>query len=247
MTDLFETTETENGAELASPNERLVMPRLFHGDATEMLAEVASDSVDCVIIDPPFSGNASKAKAGKDGRFQNGLIMFDDMSERAFYQLMRPIFKECFRVLKEGGHFYCFTDWKQLRNMMDCVELGSLKVTNLVCWDKTHFGMGAGYRRQEEYIIVASKSHPKAFNLRNVASVIQCKKVGKSRKHPHEKPRELIRTFVENSTKEGDTVLDCFMGSGVVGEVSVSMGRGFIGIELDQKYFDIAQCRIGAP
>ena len=120
---------------------------LILGDCLERMKEIESGSVDCVIIDPPFSGNASKAKAGNKGRFQDSLIMMDDMSERAFYQLMKPVFIECFRVMKEGAHFYCFSDWKQLRNMMDCIELGSLKMNNLVCWDKTHFGMGAGYRR----------------------------------------------------------------------------------------------------
>jgi len=221
--------------------------QLIHGDCLEELTNIKNDSVDCIIIDPPFSGNASKAKAGKKGRFQNSLIMYDDMTERGFYLLMKPVFVECFRVLKEGGHFYCFTDWKQLRNMMDCIEMGSLKMNNLVCWDKTHFGMGAGYRRQEEYVIVASKRHAKAFNLRNVASVIQAKKVTpKNRLHPHEKPQELLDIFVNNSTNEGQCVLDCFMGSGAVGEVCKKTGRDFIGIELDRKYYDISCERINA-
>jgi len=217
---------------------------LMQGDCLDMLTELESGSIDCVIIDPPFSGNASKAKAGNKGRFQDSLIMMDDMSERAFYQLMKPVFIECFRVMKEGAHFYCFSDWKQLRNMMDCIELGSLKMNNLVCWDKTHFGMGAGYRRQEEYVVVASKSHAKPFNLRNVASVIQCKKLGKTRLHPHEKPQDLLRVFIENSTNEGDKVLDCFMGSGATGLAAKNLNRSFIGIELDEEYFKIAQDRI---
>ncbi len=219
---------------------------LMQGDCLEKMADIESSSVDCVIIDPPFSGNASKAKAGKAGRFQDSLIMMDDMSERAFYQLMKPVFIECFRVMKERAHFYSFSDWKQLRNMMDCIELGSLKMNNLVCWDKTHFGMGAGYRRQEEYIVVASKSHAKAFNLRNVASVIQCKKLGKARLHPHEKPQDLLKVFIENSTDEESVVLDCFMGSGATGLAAKNLNRSFIGIELDEAYFKIAQDRISA-
>jgi len=217
---------------------------LIHGDCLEKMKDIPSGSVDCVIIDPPFSGNNSKAKKGSGGRFQNSLIMYDDFSERVFYQIMKPTFLECFRVLKEGGHFYCFSDWKQLRNMMDCIEMGSLKMINLVCWDKTHFGMGSGYRRQEEYIIVASKGHPKHFNLRNVASVIQCKKVGIKRDHPHEKPLDLLDVFIKNSTNERDTVLDCFMGAGTTGEACKRNNRNFIGIELDEEYFKIAERRI---
>lgn len=244
---LFENTEVEKPAAPAVNVQRLVSkPLLLHGDCLEMMKSIDANSVDCVIIDPPFSGNSSKAKAGAKGRFKNSLIMFDDLTERAFYQLMRPIFIECFRVLVEGGHFYCFTDWKQLRNMMDCIEMGSLKINNLVCWDKTHFGMGAGYRRQEEYIVVASKSHAKTFNLKNVASVIQCKKLGVKRLHPHEKPVELLDIFIRNSTDKGQTVLDCFMGSGSTGVACKNLGLNFIGIELDDTYYQIATKRIVA-
>jgi len=248
--NLFNSNEPQKTADPACPVERLVNwtgtdCQLLHGDCLDKLQGVETSTVDCIIIDPPFSGNSSKAKAGKKGRFQNSLIMYDDMTERGFYLLMKPVFIECFRVLREGGHFYCFTDWKQLRNMMDCMEMGSLKINNLVCWDKTHFGMGAGYRRQEEYIIVASKSHAKAFNLKNVASVIQAKKVTpKNRLHPHEKPQDLLRILVNNSTDEGQIVLDCFMGSGATGAACKNLGRKFIGMELDKKYFDIATKRI---
>ena len=218
---------------------------LYLGDCMEVMQDVESTSVDCIIIDPPFSGNSSKAKAGAKGRFQNSLIMYDDLTERCFYLLMKPVFVECFRILREGGHFYCFTDWKQLRNMMDCIEMGSLKINNLVCWDKTHFGMGSGYRRQEEYVIVASKSHAKPFNLKNVASVIQVKKVSpKSRKHPHEKPQALLDIMIRNSTNEGDVVFDCFMGSGATGKACKKRNRKFIGIELDEKYYQVATKRI---
>lgn len=221
------------------------MRKLINGDCLDKIQELETGSVDMVLIDPPLGGNNSKAKKGSDGRFQNSLIMFDDMSERAFYQIMKPIFIECFRVLKEGGHFYCFSDWKQLRNMMDCVEMGSLKINNLVCWDKTHFGMGAGYRRQEEYIVVASKGHQNKYNLKNVASVIQCKKVTpNNRKHPHEKPIGLLSTFISNSTNEGETVLDCFMGSGATGVACKELNRDFVGIELDENYFNIAKDKI---
>ena len=64
--------------------------------------------------------------------------------------------------------------------------------------------------------------------------------------HPTQKPLKLFQRIIKASSDKGDLVLDCFMGSGVVGEASVSMGRNFIGIELDTKYFDIAHGRISA-
>jgi len=62
--------------------------------------------------------------------------------------------------------------------------------------------------------------------------------------HPAEKPKRLIRHLIEVNSNPGEVVLDCFMGSGTVGAVCKELGRGFIGIEKDKEYFDIARGRI---
>lgn len=63
-------------------------------------------------------------------------------------------------------------------------------------------------------------------------------------KHPCEKPASMIEHIVRASTREGQTVLDCFLGSGVTGEVCEKLNRNFIGIEKDAGYFEIAKKRI---
>ena len=63
-------------------------------------------------------------------------------------------------------------------------------------------------------------------------------------KHPTQKPESLIQHFVEILSNPNDTVLDPFMGSGTTGVVSKRTDRNFIGIELDEGYFKIAQDRI---
>lgn len=62
--------------------------------------------------------------------------------------------------------------------------------------------------------------------------------------HPNEKPIELIERFIGLHTVEDQIVLDPFMGSGTTGVACAKMGRKFIGIELDERYFDIACERI---
>ncbi len=64
-------------------------------------------------------------------------------------------------------------------------------------------------------------------------------------KHPTQKPVELLKRFVSAATKEGDTVLDPFMGSGTTGLVCKQLNRKFIGIELEKKFVKIAKSRIG--
>lgn len=62
--------------------------------------------------------------------------------------------------------------------------------------------------------------------------------------HPTPKPVALLDKFILNSSKEGDVVLDCFMGSGSTGESCIINNRKFIGMEKEQKYFDYAVERL---
>jgi len=62
--------------------------------------------------------------------------------------------------------------------------------------------------------------------------------------HPTQKPLKLMRMVIERLTQEGDTVLDPFMGSGTTGVACVQTGRNFIGIEIEPKYYEIAEKRI---
>ena len=66
----------------------------------------------------------------------------------------------------------------------------------------------------------------------------------REREHPNEKPLELIAGLVGTHSNTGDTILDPFMGSGTTGVAAVKLGRRFIGIEIEPKYFDIACRRI---
>ena len=63
-------------------------------------------------------------------------------------------------------------------------------------------------------------------------------------KHPCEKPLDLLEHMIETSTREGDTVLDMFMGSGKTGEACKKLNRNFIGIEKDPRDFQKAKERI---
>lgn len=224
-------------------NQEFEINKIYNEDCLKTLNRMNDNSIDCVITDPPYSGLMSKSRSG--GRFDQSEhhIEFDDMSERAFLLFIKPIFRELYRVMKLGSHLYCFTDWKQLRNMADCLELASLKIVNIICWDKGHFGTGAGYRSQSEYLLVFSKGLPNVFNLRNVGNVIKCSRV-KNSIHPHQKPTELLKILVENSTQKGDLIYDPFSGSGSTLFTSKNLERNFIGSELSKEYAEVFNYKI---
>lgn len=85
----------------------------------------------------------------------------------------------------------------------------------------------------------------KAKNIKNMGAknLLEIPNV-KNKQHPTEKPVELMEILIENSSDEGDVVLDPFMGAGSTGVAALNLKRGFIGVEIDEQYFKIAQERL---
>lgn len=102
-----------------------------------------------------------------------------------------------------------------------------------------------GDRHTQEYL--GSKPKPtKQVNLgyRHPRSIIRLSSRNNKPLHPTQKPVPLLEYLIKTYTNEGETVLDFTMGSGSTGVACVNTNRNFIGIELDEKYFEIAKRRI---
>ena len=80
---------------------------------------------------------------------------------------------------------------------------------------------------------------------KRIPDVIDCAKIpSKKLTHPTEKPQELLEIFIKQSSNVGDIVFDGFMGTGSCGIACMNTSRRFVGIELDENYFNIAKNRI---
>jgi site-specific DNA-methyltransferase (adenine-specific) len=116
-------------------------------------------------------------------------------------------------------------------------------------WNKGNKIMGQYYMSQYEYIMFFRKGKGIKINhcgTSDILSVPNVKTKGEDGKNLHdtEKPIELMKILIENSSKENDVVIDPFMGIGSTGVACRDSGRKFIGVELDEKYFEIAKRRI---
>lgn len=88
------------------------------------------------------------------------------------------------------------------------------------------------------------KEYKKTYEYKNPITLIEFNKIRKGSLHPTQKPVDLLEYLIKTYTNENDLVLDFTMGSGSTGVACMNLNRKFIGIELDENYFNIAENRI---
>lgn len=220
--------------------------KLFNGDCLEIMDLLIENGVkvDCIIIDPPY-------KLTSGGRTTKKNIQFNTVSESEikngkFFDI--PKFKDwakkCFDILNDNTHAYFMTNTKNLYEMLGELQSVGFKLHEILVWDKGMHTPQQYYLRNVEFILFMRKGKAKPINNMGTFSLININGIKGNKIHPSEKPSELMELFVSNSTNEDNTVLDCFMGSGSTGVACKNLNRNFIGIELDEKYFDISIDRI---
>jgi DNA modification methylase len=212
---------------------------LWLGDCLEILPTLGK--VDAVVTDPPYcSGGFQETgkKQGSIGTRADDSIQLDNLSTTGYRALIRDV---CASVGR-ADEFLIFTDWKMWLWVVEGAETGGVKTRNMLVWDKKQMGMGMPWRNQHELIYFGKRS-PAEINSGRFGNVLPHSRTGNI-DHPTEKPVSLLCDLVENSN--GEVILDPFMGSGTTGVACARLGRRFIGIEIEPKYFDIACKRIDA-
>jgi site-specific DNA-methyltransferase (adenine-specific) len=232
---------------------------VVQGECLAMLRSMADDSVDAVITDPPYSSGGftrdDKSRAPGEKYQQTGLeakyptFGGDNRDQRSYLAWCAIWMTECVRVLKPGGYFMAFTDWRQLPVMTDAVQAGGVVWRGVVAWDK---GRGARaphkeyFKHQCEYVVWGTKGaavmlkHDGPFDGCISVPVRQADKF-----HMTGKPVELMRALVR-PVVPGGLVLDPFAGSGSTGVAALLEGRRFLGIEREADYVRIARDRLAA-
>ena len=121
------------------------------------------------------------------------------------------------------------------------------KLKNILIWVKNNWSAGdlkGAYAKSTEFIIYACKGRHILNGRRDTDVLYYDRVVGKEQVHQNQKPTDLLEYLIRKSSNEHDTVLDCFMGSGSTGVACNNLNRDFIGIELDETYYNIANDRI---
>ena len=220
------------------------MYKLYNGDCLEKLKEILSESIDMVIIDPPYK----LTSGGTSGLMKGGIFDKKVYNNDGNLFASIPKFKDymglLYRVLKNESHCYIMINDKNLNQCLNEALNTGFRLHNILIWDKGNYTPNRWYMKNCEFILFLYKGKAKPIKYKGSKQLEKVKNKIGNRFHPTEKPVELIKKYIENSTNENDIILDCFMGSGSTGVACMNTNRKFIGIELDKNYFDIASKRI---
>lgn len=208
---------------------------IYHGDSRELLSTIPL--CDLVLTDPPFFMPAQHYASRSDWPRSWGDTSVLGGWFGGILAALIPRMKPSARVL-------CFCDdesypvfYPELYRRFD--------VMASLIWDKGAIGMGSEWRHSHELIVSARWKDSAWFGGSSRSDILRVKSVTSSQRlHPVDKPTDLLRQLIEPTTAELDLVVDPFMGGGSTLLAARLMNRRAIGIELEERYCEIAAARL---
>ena len=210
---------------------------LWQGDCLELMKDIPDGSVDLVLTDIPY---------GECNRNDNGLRNLNKENADIETFNLQEFLREIYRVTKGTIIVFCGQhQFSEIKNFFQEKQDKSKGTVRQLVWRKTNPSPMNG-----KHIYLSGIENAVWFKKRGGVFNAHCKNTvfdypcGRSKLHPTEKNHDLLKELILDNSNEGDIVFDPCMGSGSHGLVAVQNGRNFIGIELDEGYFQIAKKRI---
>jgi site-specific DNA-methyltransferase (adenine-specific) len=234
---------------------------IYNFDCRELFSKIDSEAVDMIFADPPYNLSKSNFKirfvnsGGADLNTNKGSWDIQESSE--FEKFTEEWLRESFRVLRPGGAIWVAGTYHNIYMVGYLMQKIGFEILNEVLWHKSDATPNLSCTRfvaDHENFIWARKGKGNTFNYevmkemnggKQMRSIwTRGKTAGGKKIHPTQKPEWLLERVVLATTKEGDLILDPFMGSGTTAVVAKKLKRNFIGSEIDTQYFELSKQRI---
>lgn len=201
---------------------------LLNGDCLELMKNIPDGSIDLVVMDPPYEINGGKSGGcfGREARAYHNEIYDTGLDQG----ISNSVLEELVRVMKKPN-IYIWCNKNQLRQYIDFFE-GIGCTTDLLTWHKTNPVPTCNnkYLSDTEYLLYFRSGGVPMYGSYNTKKKYYITPTNKADKekwgHPTIKPLDIIKNLVINSSKDGDTILDPFMGSGTTGVAVKEVGGG---------------------
>ena len=229
------------------------------GDCLERMKEIPDGSVDLILTDPPYGTTACK---------WDSIIPLEPMWEQlkriikpngAIVMTASQPFTTTLIASNMKGFKYCWQWDKKIPSGMSYARFRPMQQTEDICvftlnGERSIYNAqmvlrdkpikGGGMTKGETTNNQGLKALKKTYTHKNPTTLIRIDKIRRGSVHPTQKPVELMEYLIKTYTNGCDTVLDFTMGSGSTGVAAKNLNRDFIGIEMDEGYFNIAKERI---
>lgn len=224
------------------------MRKLIKGNSLEVLQNIDTNSIDAIITDPPYN-------ISRDNNFKTMGRAGIDFGEWDKEFDLTSWIKTAEPLLKKGGNIVIFNDWKNMSYITKALEDNEFEIKDLIRWKKTNAMPRNRDRRfitDYEVAVWAVKKGGKwtfnrlsdTYEIPEIVGGLTPKSEKLDGGHPTQKPIYVMKWLIERLTNKGDTILDPFMGSGSTCVACEELSRDYIGIELDDNYYNIAKERI---
>ena len=229
----------------------LLENQIINNDCLNVLKEMPDKCVDCFFSDIPYhiaQGGCSTTSAygtkkkwsnnpEKLALYKNGKIFEENDIEPNEY------LPDIYRIMKEGGHCYIMVNSTNLKNTIQAIEDSGFILNNILVMRKDNCVVNQWYMKDVEFTIFFRKGRAKPLNNCGIKSCVDVI-MPREKIHDTQKPLSYVSMLIENSTKEGDLVLDCFSGSGTTAIACHRLKRRFICIEKDKGYYEASVKRL---
>lgn len=216
---------------------------LRQSDALDFLAALPQASIDLLITDPPYESLEKHRAVGTTTRLSHSKASSNAWFETFANDRFDELFAQARRVLKADAHFYLFCDATTMFEVVPRGRAAGFTFWKPLVWDKVQIGMGYHYRARYELILFFEQGKRRLANL-GIADILTAKRVRDG--YPTEKPVDLLRTLIEQSSQAGEVICDPFCGSGSSGVAALQLGRHFCGADIDEGALTLSRTRLEA-
>lgn len=211
-------------------------------DAIEHMQSMPDECIDMIFTDPPYR----VISGGMVGCAERGQFKMHTANPQLFKHNSVSIsdyMTQFYRLLKPGTHCYVMTNNLNLRELLNVAESVGFGFHNLLVWRKNTCNANRWYMKEMEMVCFFYKKPAKRIVNAGSKQIFEAPNP-RDKRHPTEKPIELMQHYIENSSAVGDLVLDPFAGSGSTAIAAQRLGRRWLSIEMDPVFYYGAAARI---
>jgi len=232
---------------------------IYHGDCRDVLPRLERQSIDLVLADPPYSsggmyrGDRSQPTTAKYQHSAETIRTYavfsgDNRDQRSFQLWSSYWMGDALNITRPGGVLGCFIDWRNVACVIDAAQVGGWVYRALVPWYKGSDlrPRKAWFRQNVEFIVFGSagvlEAGPDAEGICQ-DGMLSRRINGLVKEHQTQKPVTLFRDII-GIRPDWQAILDPFMGSGTTLRAAKDLGRRAIGIEIEERFCEIAAKRL---